>query len=494
MFRRFLLFLAPLAPLALAGQPVTVADLPLAAAPGSTAPQIASAYDRSLYVSWIEPTEAGKHSLLLAQFDRESQNWSEPRQIASGADWFINDADTPRIAAGLRGKVAAVWYVRNSPDSHAYHAMISTSEDHGTTWSAPRKLSAESDATEFVSLASLINGKWLAVWLDGRARGEDHAGDTQLYSRIVGSEDPDTLIDERVCDCCPVSSLVLPNGAVLTAYRDRSANEVRDIVYQRYSRGQWSPASAPRSDGWHIEGCPVNGAWLSRRGAHVATTWFTAAGNNPRIVTARSNNIGNSWNLLAEISDPENPPLGAVSNVVLRDGSQWSSWVESGGTIALRNVTGAGEVGSLERFDGTLRTTGHPLLTVLDNRADQSSKLLMVRTIPGTDAAPGRVATQVVTLPHDPKAGIDDCGCGPGEVTRGHAVRGRIEGILPDRNALLVAHEEVPGVMRAMTMMFQVDPRIIPLVKEGEEILGRMERRGDGKWWLFNLRTVRPTR
>ena len=62
--------------------------------------------------------------------------------------------------------------------------------------------------------------------------------------------------------------------------------------------------------------------------------------------------------------------------------------------------------------------------------------------------------------------------------------------MLKDRDALLVAHEKVPGVMMAMTMAFQVDRRVLDLVKPDQEITGRMERRDDGKWWLFSIRIV----
>jgi Cu/Ag efflux protein CusF len=69
-------------------------------------------------------------------------------------------------------------------------------------------------------------------------------------------------------------------------------------------------------------------------------------------------------------------------------------------------------------------------------------------------------------------------------------VTGKIVSVLTDRKALLVAHEEVPGVMMAMTMSFQVDPRVLDLVKPEQNILARMERRDDGKWWLFSIRIL----
>jgi Cu/Ag efflux protein CusF len=70
-----------------------------------------------------------------------------------------------------------------------------------------------------------------------------------------------------------------------------------------------------------------------------------------------------------------------------------------------------------------------------------------------------------------------------------HPVKGVIMGLLPDRQALLVKHEAVPGVMRAMTMMFKVEPGVLEKVKQGDAIEARMAKRSDG-WWLTEVKVV----
>jgi Cu/Ag efflux protein CusF len=69
-----------------------------------------------------------------------------------------------------------------------------------------------------------------------------------------------------------------------------------------------------------------------------------------------------------------------------------------------------------------------------------------------------------------------------------HALRGVITGIMADRSALLVKHEAIPGVMRAMTMMFRVDAATLAAAKEGQAITGLMSRQGDA--WV--LEDVQP--
>lgn len=465
----------------LSGESLSFDEIPVPAPSGSGFVDLASAQDGNIYLSWVESSESDQTAFRISRFDREAEVWREPVTIASGQDWFLNWADTPVIAAGLRGRVAAAWSVNHAEGG--YYAMVSLSEDHGATWSEPVPVTNESNIVEFVELAPLLNGTWLAIWLDGRDRND--SGNMQLRSRVLGSDEPDILVDERVCDCCSIASSVLPNGVVVTAYRDRSDDEVRDIAYQRYSRGTWLEAPPPVSDGWVIDGCPVNGAHLSRRSGNVAAAWFTGANDTAQVLVARSNNLTRSWNLVVRVDDPEAQTRGFAQSAVLRDGSLLIAWQEGRDTLAMRSLFSDGSLGMIHRHRAGATFGVAPKMVVLANQSGQAPRLLF-SLVEGT-----RVVTRTVTLPGDYTETIDECGCSPEEAaTRGHAVTGEIVSLLTDRDALLVDHEEIPGVMDAMTMAFQVDRRVLGLVKPGQRISGRMERRADGKWWLFSIRIL----
>ncbi len=493
--KRFALVLCLLLPGLTVAQDVTWTELPLPAGPGSSTPSLTASRDGNIFVSWTEPTTENSNVLRFAQFDRKTDQWSAPLTVAQGDDWVINWADTPTLTAGLRGRLAATWPVASTFDDHAYQTWISTSVDHGMKWSPPAPISAESQVTEFAALAPMLNGDWLALWLDGRAKPA--SDNMQLYSRILGRDELDTLVDDRVCDCCSIATLVLPTGAVLAAYRNRDAGEIRDMAFAHYARGAWSELPFPAADLWTIAGCPVNGPHLSRRGAQIAVAWYTAADDQPQVRTARSTDIGQTWNQIQSIAEPASKPRGAVASAVLQDGSQWTTWVESTGAIALRGMAANGTLSAISRLPNSSaaggRAGGIPRLVVLDNRSNEPARLLLIRTEPGSDMIPARVTTHVASIPTiATAASLDDCGCGENTVPRGHALRGVIQAKLAERDALLVAHEEIPGVMMAMTMMFQVDPRVLPLVEKGQTILAQMERRDDGQWWLFNIRLTEP--
>lgn len=65
----------------------------------------------------------------------------------------------------------------------------------------------------------------------------------------------------------------------------------------------------------------------------------------------------------------------------------------------------------------------------------------------------------------------------------GHPLVGVIVDVMPDRQALLVKHEEIPGVMRAMTMLLRVDEAGLKAAVKGAPVTGLLVRR-EKIWWL----------
>lgn len=71
----------------------------------------------------------------------------------------------------------------------------------------------------------------------------------------------------------------------------------------------------------------------------------------------------------------------------------------------------------------------------------------------------------------------------------GHPLRGVIVDVLSARQALLVHHEEIPGVMREMTMLLKVDAPTLAAAKKGAAITATLIRKTDG-WWLENVTPI----
>ncbi|HEY6549304.1 MAG TPA: sialidase family protein, partial [Vicinamibacteria bacterium] len=284
---------------------VVVEEIPNPAAPGSGEASLASLPDGRAVLSWIE--RAGEESAVrMAVRDRSA--WGEPRTIARGPDFFVNWADFPTVAALGDGTLFAHWLEKNTPGKYSYVVKLARSRDLGRSWSEPLVPHADTSAVEhgFVSMADDGAGQMALVWLDGR-----DPGGTALLATRAGAEGPvvtEERVDGRVCDCCQ-TALIRTSRGLLAAFRDRSEGEVRDIAISRFEGGAWSPAQVVASDGWRIDGCPVNGPALAVEQDRVALAWFTAE-PAPRVLVAFSRDGGRQWGAPQALH--EGRPLGRV--------------------------------------------------------------------------------------------------------------------------------------------------------------------------------------
>jgi len=331
-----------------------VRELPTPAAAGSLGPHLNVAPDGRVMLSWIERLGAGRSALRFSVL--EDGGWTAPLTIAEGRDWFVNWADFPSLVALDDGSLAAHWLERSGPGTYAYDVRIAQSRDGGRTWSQPVTPHRDGTPTEhgFVSLFSRAGGGLEAVWLDGRetspgAGEHDHGGGamTLRYAAIGpdGSLGREALLDPRVCDCCQTGAAVTADGP-LVVYRDRSAEEIRDVAAVRLRDGRWTEPQPVGADGWRIEGCPVNGPAVAARGRLAAVAWFTAAGRRPQVHVAFSTDGGNRFGSALDIDDGN--PAGYVDAVLLDDGSVVVSWVEStepGSSLRIRRAWADGRRG-----------------------------------------------------------------------------------------------------------------------------------------------------
>lgn len=83
-------------------------------------------------------------------------------------------------------------------------------------------------------------------------------------------------------------------------------------------------------------------------------------------------------------------------------------------------------------------------------------------------------------------AAADTKPAGKTEAPARHPLRGVITSVVAEQSAFMVKHEEIPGVMRAMTMMFKVDDATLKAFKAGDAITGLMSRQGRN-WVLENV-------
>lgn len=74
------------------------------------------------------------------------------------------------------------------------------------------------------------------------------------------------------------------------------------------------------------------------------------------------------------------------------------------------------------------------------------------------------------------------------EPAKRYPLKGVIVDLLADQTALLVKHEEIPGYMKPMTMLFKVDAATFKAAAKGQAITGTLVQKPDGFW----LEDVKP--
>src|SRR5690606_22127028 len=236
----------------------TLTQWPLPAPAGAAQPDLSLAPDGRLLLSWIRPFEKDRHALQYTTFDRTGHWEWTPKMIAVGASMVVNWADTPHIAATADGTLWAHWLqkTRGEGEGHAYDVIASHSTDNGLTWSPPVRVHDDGKPVEhgFVSFWPAARDRIGVAWLVGRnTTGDANAGDeggeaaaagtgrTSLRAASIdtASHIADAVeVDATVCDCCGTDVAMTTRGPLLV-YRDRTAEEIRDIHATRLDGDAW---------------------------------------------------------------------------------------------------------------------------------------------------------------------------------------------------------------------------------------------------------------
>lgn len=362
-------------------QPLVIRSTESPATGDSREPNVTTSPDGRIILSWVEKLDAKRYALRTAV--RDQKGWSATQTVAQGDNWFINWADFPSVIGLNDGSLAAHWLVKSGKGTYAYDVNIAMSRDNGKTWTRPFVPHLDKTQTEhgFVSLVPLRDGHLGAIWLDGRnmkdmkdEHDEDKPSSASMTLRYAsidasGKISDEAELDERVCECCQTSATVTNEG-VMTVYRDRSQNEVRDIYSVRQASGAWVKPAAVHADNWEINACPVNGPAIAAEGRNVAVTWFTGAGGKQSVKVAFSIDGGTTFG--APVVVDEGETQGRVDLVMLPDGSGLVCWLSGnaeGGSINVRRVQANGTLGPATVIAKTdiSRSSGFPRMALLDS-------------------------------------------------------------------------------------------------------------------------------
>lgn len=356
----------------------TVRQLSVSVGLNSSEPNLHKTNDGTIYLSWIEKDKDTISHLKFSKLN--DSEWSEPKTIAKGKDWFVNWADFPSMTSFGSSNLVAHYLEKSADDTYAYDVKLIQSSDNGETWNASFKPHTDNTNTEhgFVSKMALNDDSYLSVWLDGRQNAYAETDSTiqaqmTLRSAIINNKGKilqKYLLDNRVCDCCQTDVAMTAEGPIVV-YRDRSEDEIRDTYYVKQVNGTWTEPKPLYNDNWKIAGCPVNGPALATKDNVVAVTWFTAADNLPKVKMAFSNDNGNTFN--RPITVATETIMGRLDIELLDDGSAILSSMDSNegeSLILLQHIKQDGTISQPFAVSETAnsRSSGFPRMVIKDDK------------------------------------------------------------------------------------------------------------------------------
>ena len=363
---------------------------------GAAQPDLTTGPDGRLLVSWVR--RLGDRNALQYATYLGDDNWeSAPKTIAVGRTLTANWANTPHIVMTDDGALWAHWLQTpaDAASPHASDVMLTRSPDNGVHWSPPVAVNKDKTGTEhgFASLWPMGQDAIGIAWLDGRrTAGAEHMHDasanpaahaapadhdehehagamTVRAARFDGAlaRSEEAEIDAEACDCCGTDAAVTGAGPLLV-YRDRTPEEIRDIVAVRRTTTGWSKPAVVHADQWKMAACPLNGPAVAATGANVVVAWYTAPGERPVLRMARSQDGGKTF--AAPIDVETGDALQGRVDVAMDADATWLVWLREdakGQAVEVARFPakgGAVQRTEIARLSGRGRGTGFPKIAV----------------------------------------------------------------------------------------------------------------------------------
>ena len=329
----------------------------------------------TLSMSWISSLEENESILYFSNY--KDNRWTEPKNIASGNDWFVNWADFPAHAIN-KDLIITSYLKKSGSGTYHYDVILNLQNSSGKNIKDDFLLNTDGINAEhgFVSITPNNDKGFFITWLDGRNTIEkeldgSHKPMTIRFAEITNNGDiiNESELDAATCDCCQ-TSISMTNKGPIVVYRDRSNKEVRDIYSTRNIKGVWETPALLNNDGWVINGCPVNGPKVVSSLKNLAIAWFTVVNDKPIVNVSFSKNDGDSFQKPIVLND--NGAIGRVDVAFLNNKEVVVSYMEFddlGTYLRIKKVSIDGKVSkpiTISKIDGG-RNTGVPQLELLND-------------------------------------------------------------------------------------------------------------------------------
>ena len=332
--------------------------------------------DGALWLAWAAggAISVARSTDLGATFGARAQVAMHPGTLDTGPD-----ARPQIVVDGKGGIVVAYGFFRDKQWNAQVN--ISTSHDHGQTFSPPAPVSADSASQRFPSLLLDSSDRIFVTWIDKRlVAAATRSGQKKAGGSIATAWSDDggkSFVSERIayedsCECCRIAVALDGGGLPVMVFRAIYPGSVRDHAVLDFA-GAGAPVRAHRValDDWKTDACPHHGPALAVSGSgtyHVA--WFTQGQVRQGTFYARSQDRGAHFTPPRPVGNPAAQPGRAA--LLARGTHVWLAWKEFDGkhaSILLQESTDDGVTwsapGKVAEVSGY---SDHPLLVAQGGR------------------------------------------------------------------------------------------------------------------------------
>ncbi len=465
--------------------PLSVTDFPVPSGPGAFAPRLARDTAGGVWLAWTEPAADGGQRLQCAPL-APGDRWETSRTIVAGPDVAIS-ADAPfAFTAGDGRHLAAAWPARNGRLDYAL------SGDAGRSWSAPAPLSRANATIHRPALATLADGRILAVWVDPRDGPK-----ARLYTRFLSgpyAAAPDWWLARSVAPAATPEILPLLDGGAMASYLAVDDTGRASPHLARLHGRRWTDSGAVSADRADPAAPPGGSPRFAVDGGRIGLVWFGTAPGQTRILATFSPDAGARF--LIPVLVTSGTAVGRPDVALLHDGALIVVWRldrgAAGGALRIQRLSPDLFPDPPERVSADAAAVADsPAVALLHDYAggDGSARVLVAFTSAGE---PAGIRSLLVTVPEGRYLAVaaSECHCAPSPThLLGYGVRGTVRAVDPARGRVTLELAAVPGIMDPGPRVFDAAPADLVSLRTGTACLGRIRRTGEA-WTLFDIQVL----
>lgn len=214
-----------------------------------------------------------------------------PALLASHEPAAADGELAPEILIDKDGVICVAYTLARPHNPIIGHVRFTRSADGGRSFTPPATVNdnLEEITHRFQRMQVDSRGHVHMIWIDkrdleaSRRAGQGYRGAAVYHAVAVdGRFGVNVKLADHSCECCSLALSVDPDGVPVAMWRHVFEDGARDHALARLD------GSAPRRatfENWRIDACPHHGPALAvGAGGRRHLAWFTAAGDEPRVL------------------------------------------------------------------------------------------------------------------------------------------------------------------------------------------------------------------